>query len=164
MANFKEEDFYYDDLNEIKTFLELWKERFPDSWINTENMIVPSEGIKPKQIFRYSPSNLPSEMFSFKNWNDIKIEHYDCDDADFVFFRCLAKYLEGNVVFVNRDDINKLQITISFRGGKAYFERGRMEYKQNLITPRTMKYKNRDRFKEIEAIVQMVKEKNGGKR
>ena len=37
MAEFEHEDFDYDDLNEIKTFLELWKERFPDSWINNTN-------------------------------------------------------------------------------------------------------------------------------
>ena len=148
MANFKHEDFHYDSLNELKTFLELWKERFPDSWINDVKMFTKdSKGVVE---------------FTFKNWNDIKISHYDCDDADFVFFRCLAKYLEGNVAFVNGNDIDKIQITISFRGGKAYFERGRMEYTNKPINSRTMKYKNNDKFKEMEAIVSMVKEKKGG--
>jgi len=162
MAEFEHEDFDYDDLNEIKTFLELWKERFPDSWINNVRMIF--KDITPTQIFKFSPSNIPSEMFSFKNWNDIRIVNYDCDDEDFVFFRCLAKYIRGAVTFKNCGAMNDVIVMIEFDDGCAYFNRGEMKWIKKEINSRTMKYKNRDRYKEIEAIVSMVKHKNGGQK
>lgn len=117
---FEDEDIEVKDLEGLKSFLERWKKNFGDEG--------DKHGTPDLCLDIIKKNDKGEEYVSFVDWNDVKLISY-WYTLDCLFFKCVAKYIEGSVTweFENKDEAG----WIEFSKGLCVLHIGQMNWSEH---------------------------------